>query len=78
MGKKLHNNDDDPEEKTRAALARKVLTILAILAVGILLLVAMAKKVGLTSDGVRLSFFVFGSVGGLAGVAFGWYFRGRK
>jgi hypothetical protein len=74
----MKRRNDDDEEKTRSTLARTVLWILGVLAVGLLILLSLERTLGLSSSALGTAQNLVRGVFGLTTMAFIFYFRRRK
>lgn len=75
--KKKRKADGD-EETTRSQLARTILWFLGIAGIGLLVLYALERKLGLSPDAVAGSRDIFRAFVFLTGMAFVFYYRRRK
>lgn len=71
-------NDDGDEETTRSRLARTVLWMLGVLAVGLLILLSLERKLDLSPAALGTAQNVVRGVFGLTAMAFIFYFRRRR
>ncbi|HEX2123573.1 MAG TPA: hypothetical protein VHL59_18230 [Thermoanaerobaculia bacterium] len=65
-------------EQTRSTLALMIVALVAVLAIGIVALIAAGPRLGLSTEGIRIAAGIFIVVCSLAGAAFNWYFRWRR
>jgi hypothetical protein len=71
-------NDDVNEEATRSRLARTVLWMFGVLAIGLLVLLGLERKLGLSSVALGTAQNLVRGVFGLTAMAFIFYFRRPK
>ena len=69
---------DDPQEVTRSTLARTVLWLLALLATVMMVVIGFQRQLGLSAEGIKTLWGIFGAVMALAMISFTFYFPRRR